>query len=123
MLTFEEAQEALTEFADRLPPEIYDGLGGGMILSPDTVPHPQGRGSDLYILGEYHNDPLGLGRYIVLYYGSFCRVHGHSSREVWLRELERVLHHELVHHLESLAGDCSLEIQDARDMADYLQNR
>lgn len=119
MLTFEQAQEALTEIADQIPEPIYEGLNGGIILLPETKPHPKSVGGDLYILGEYHYDPLGFGRYITLYYGSFLRAHGHLPDEQFVQKLRDTLHHELTHHLEHKAGDKSLEIQDAIDLAEY----
>ena len=78
MLTFEEAQEALTEIADNLPPAIFDRLNGGILLLPDTVLHPtKDNAGDLFTLGEYHVDRpgRGLGRYITVYYGSFIRLY------------------------------------------------
>lgn len=119
MLSFEEAQKALTEIADRIPREIYRELNGGIILLPEAKPHPQGSGSDLYILGEYHVEPVGFGRYITIYYGSFEIAHGHLPDKLFRKRLEEVLHHELIHHLENLAGDKSLEIKDHEFMAEY----
>ena len=39
--------------------------------------------------------------------------------EKFKKELKRTLYHELTHHVESLAGDRSLEYEDDRFMADY----
>jgi hypothetical protein len=36
-------------------------------------------------------------------------------------ELRRVLRHELRHHVESLAGDDSLNREDRSDLNDYLR--
>ena len=47
-------------------------------------------------------------------------VYGHLSRNAFRKKLKYVLHHELTHHLESLAGDRSLEVQDAIDKHKYL---
>lgn len=123
MLTFDETQEVLTEIADSLPLEIFGGLNGGILLLPDTKLHPESRGNDLYITGEYHYDPKGFGRYITVYYGSFCRVCAHMDREAQISFLRDVLHHELVHHLEGLAGDKSLEARDAADIDAYKRKR
>lgn len=119
MLTFEEAQEALTEIADQIPPEIYRQLNGGILLLPESKMHPEAVNGDLYILGQYHYDPQGFGRYITLYYGSFCKAHGNLPDRQFVAKLKDTLNHELIHHLEHLAGDKSLEIQDEIDIAQY----
>ncbi|MCL2068298.1 MAG: hypothetical protein FWH00_00185 [Oscillospiraceae bacterium] len=120
MLSFEEAREALGEIADSLPREIYASLNGGVILLPRSKRHPKGRG--IYILGEYHHEPVGFGRYITLYYGSFRRVFGDDIPDGKLiAELGATLRHELIHHIESLAGDVTLELKDEYDMEGYLR--
>ncbi len=119
MLSFEQVQEVLTQIADKIPQAIYRELNGGIILLPDTKPHPQSINGDLYILGQYHYEPTGFGRYITIYYGSFCKTYGHLSDSRLANKLEEVLRHELVHHLEHLAGDNSLEVRDAKEIASY----
>jgi hypothetical protein len=121
MLTFEQAQDFLTEIADAVPGAIYRGLNGGIILLPDTKLHPENVGGDLYILGEYHYDPMGFGRYIAVYYGSFVRSCGAMADDAQKTKLREILYHELTHHLEHLAGDKSLELRDADDIAAYLR--
>lgn len=121
MLTFEEAQSALTEFADHLPEPIYRELNGGILLLPEAVPHPKSVNGDLWIMGQYHYEPRGFGRYITIYYGSLQRTCGHLSKERQIQRLREVLYHELTHHLEHLAGDKSLDLQDAQDMSRYLR--
>ncbi|MCL1878562.1 MAG: hypothetical protein FWF80_06865 [Defluviitaleaceae bacterium] len=115
MLSFEDAAIALDEIADALPPEIFDGLNGGYVLTEQRLYDENG----LIILGQYHREPHGLGRYITVHYGSMVEVYGYSPQK-FRRELKRVLHHELTHHLEDLAGDKSLEIQDEIDKAEML---
>ncbi|MCL2048402.1 MAG: hypothetical protein FWG87_06710 [Defluviitaleaceae bacterium] len=117
MLTFEEAQIVLDEIACELPQAIFDGLNGGYTLTEQTIIDDDG----LYILGQYHVQPRGLGRYVTIHYGSLLAVYGRVSPRVFREKLKEVLHHELVHHLESLAGDRSLEIKDALDRARYLR--
>jgi len=119
MLTFEEAREALTQIADALPPAIFEELNGGVLLLPDTVTDEH----DLLILGQYHVDPLGFGRYVTIHYGSMQAAYGHLSGEAFQNKLEAVLRHELIHHLENLAGDRSLEIKDAIQIERYIRFR
>jgi hypothetical protein len=60
----------------------------------------------------------GLGRHVALYYGSFVNVGEGDPEFDWEEEMWETLTHELRHHVESLAGDDSLNIEDevvARD--------
>ena len=121
MLTYKQMQEALDVIADGVPPEIYAKLNGGIVLSPETKVHPQSVGDELVINGEYHHEPNGLGRYIVLYYGSMSRSYGRLPDTAQIKKLKEVLYHELTHHLENLAGDKSLELTDAKNLEKYRQ--
>jgi len=121
ILTFEQSQDALTEIADSLPGEIFNRLNGGILLLPDTVRDPHYRG--LFILGQYHVEPQGFGRYVTIHYGSMVQVFGHLSPAAFRQKLEETLRHELIHHIESLAGDRSLEIRDAIEMDKFKQRR
>ncbi|NLB39251.1 MAG: hypothetical protein GX810_08415 [Clostridiales bacterium] len=100
----------LEEQSALLPIEIFDGLNLGI----GVVEHAK-RSDDapgVYILGEYRAHGV-MGRGIVLYYGSFARVYGLTNAGQLRREIDRVLKHELTHHLESRAGENDLEIKDA----------
>ncbi|MCL2378107.1 MAG: hypothetical protein FWC77_03170 [Defluviitaleaceae bacterium] len=116
MLTIEETQAALNQQIDELPPGIFKGLNGGVALLPDIMHDANG----LLILGQYHHEPYGLGRYVTINYGSLTMAYGYMPTEVFLERLRHTLHHELTHHLESLAGDRSLEIEDAQNIAKML---
>jgi hypothetical protein len=116
LLTFEEAEQILEETAAALPPEIFKGLNGGYVLTPELKYDANG----LVILGQYHYEPRGLGRYITVNYGSLMEIYGHLPHRRIREKIKHILHHELTHHLEHLAGDKSLEIQDAIDKARYL---
>jgi len=111
MLTFDETNEALTHLIETLPPGIFDGLNCGVALVEDALYDEAG----LLILGQYHVEPYGLGRYITIQYGSMITAYGHLQTDAFINKLEDTLHHELTHHLESRAGDRSLEIQDKID--------
>jgi len=122
-LSYDEMHDALEDMIDELPDEIFRELNGGVSLLTDLKEHSQSASPQLFICGEYHNEPFGLGRYITIYYGSLLRLYGHLNREKQLGELRRVLHHELTHHIESLAGDRSLEVQDEIDLMKYKSRR
>ena len=121
MFTIGEINEMLDEIAEQFPQEIFSELNGGVSLLPETKlseADPEGR---LYTLGEYRRDQMG--RYIVLYYGSICAVHGHDTAETMRQNLKNLLCHELTHHLEAIAGERDLEIEDEYELEDYLNSR
>ena len=124
MLSFEEVGEILDDFADELPEGFYKQLNGGIVLLPDTKIHPKSKAQTrLYVLGEYHYQRYGLGRYIAIYYGSFTRVCSHMNVERQKEQLKKTLLHEFTHHLESLAGEKGLEIKDAIKLKKFMDSQ
>ena len=121
MFSIEEINEMLDEIAAELPEGVFRELNGGVSLLPETKLSSADPGGGLYTLGEYRRDQLG--RYIVIYYGSVCAVHGRASREKMKKHLKNLLSHELTHHLESLAGARDLEIKDKMDLDDYMRRK
>ena len=119
MINIDEVQDILDNLAEELPKEFFRELNGGILLLPDEKLSPYAKGSDLYILGEYQRGG-SMGRLIKIYYGSFERLYGDVKRERLTEKLRHVLRHEFTHHLESLAGERGLEIQDEEDMKRYL---
>ncbi|MDR0490515.1 MAG: metallopeptidase family protein [Oscillospiraceae bacterium] len=120
MYSINDINDILDEVADELPDEIFRELNGGVCLYPETkhsAADPYGR---LYTLGEYRRDQMG--RYVVIYYGSVCAVHGDEPPDMLRDSLKKILTHELTHHLESLSGERDLEIEDAIDLANYLNH-
>ena len=107
----------MDELADALPVDIYRELNGGVNLLPFVKRRSEEDLSGLYILGDYNRD--NLGRYINIYYGSFEALYGNAPPEVQRKQLEGVLHHELLHHLEALAGERGLAIKDEIDLLEY----
>ena len=122
MIPIDEMEIMLDEIATELPQVFYKNLNGGIILLPEAKYHEKSTGKDFYIMGEYH---IGgnLGRYIAIYYGSFSSVYGNLSLEALKEKLRHTLKHEFRHHLESLAGEKGLEIEDARDIAKYMSGK
>ena len=119
-ITFQEFGQMMDELADGMPKDIFINLNGGINLLPDTRYHPEEE--NVFILGEYYHG-WNLGRYINIYYGSFMELYGKSSRQNLRNQLDRVIRHEFLHHLESMAGEKDLEIQDAIDLARYKKRR
>lgn len=122
MASIEEVQIILDEIAEELPPEIYKDLNGGIILLPQVKFHKKSVDNDLYVMGEYRNERI-LGRYIIVYYGSVERLYGNLSRNRLKNKLRSVIKHEFIHHLESLAGEKYLEIEDERKLSEYLKKK
>ena len=122
MVSFDRFEELTYELAQQLPEEFFRKLDGGVMAREMVKVHPEAVNQDLLILGEYHRDPH-LSRFVVLYYGSFIRAYGHLDEEELKKEMWRVLRHEFLHHLESLAGERSLEIEDAIKIAAYREEK
>ena len=116
---YEDIEAMLDEILDELPEDICRGLNGGVILVPSVKMHPERKADDLYILGEYHVKYPGLGRYVTIYFGSFVSLYDNAGAERQRNELRKILYHELLHHMESLAGERDLEIKDAEDLEKY----
>ncbi len=117
MYTIEEVNDLLDEIAAEIPNEFYNYLNGGILLFPDEKLHPQDRAGNLFTLGEYRID--NLGRYIVIYYGSFMSLYGYLDKNSLKQKLKETLVHEFTHHIESLAGEKGLCIKDAADIDSY----
>ena len=121
MISIDEMHDLLDEVAEELPAEVFQELNGGVSLLNETKRSQNDPDGGLYTLGEYRRDQMG--RYIVLYYGSICIVHGNKTREELRAGLKKLLTHELTHHLESLAGERDLEIKDKRYLENYLHRK
>lgn len=122
LFTIDEMQIILGELMDELPKPFFEKLQGGVIIVDQVKYHPEAQNKDLYILGEYQRG--NYGNMIRLYYGSFQRLYGNTSREFLKKRLRKTLRHEFRHHLENLAGERGLEIEDARFIRDYkLKNK
>ena len=121
-ISIEEFSALLDMLAAELPEAFFEGLNGGILIREEALPHPESRDEQpLYTLGQYCRDQLG--RYIVLYYGSFCRVFEGLPRAALERQMRQTLRHEFRHHLESLSGIRDLEEEDERQMRLYRQGK
>lgn len=116
-MTIDEVQAILDELAHEMPKEFFNELNGGINLLPDVKYSPHGHG--LFIMGNY-NRGGGLGRYINIYYGSMNMVYGHLSAREFKNKLREVLRHEFRHHVESLAGERGLEVEDEIFIKEHL---
>lgn len=118
MISFDEFETIAYETTDTFPEDFFRELNGGVMVRERSRLHPAAENHDLFVLGEYHRDRY-LGRFVVLYYGSFQRCYGNVSEDELRKQIRKVLLHEFRHHLESLAGERDLEIEDAIALSQY----
>ncbi|MCL2684550.1 MAG: metallopeptidase family protein [Synergistaceae bacterium] len=121
MLSFHEVGKILDAIADELPREFFKDLNGGILLMPKACRDHGNSVRGLYTLGEYVHDEMG--RYIIIYYGSFVAVYKDLPPDELRKELRETLIHEFTHHLESLSGDCSLDMEDEQEMVRFRAPR
>lgn len=121
VFSFDEVGTLMDEIVDSFPEEFYRELNGSVLLLEDTKMDPEA--PDLYVMGAYCHDPLV--RYIEIYYGSFAELAKQEdwTEDDWHEELWTTLSHELTHHIESLAGEWTLEDKDDEFMEHYWAQR
>ena len=117
----DEVQEILEEICESIPSYAYEHLNGGIILTEESKFHDESYAEDLVIMGEYQRSILG--NMIKIYYGSFMELYRYSSREILKEKLEKVLIHEFTHHLEFLANEWGLVIEDNKFLEEYRKRK
>ena len=117
----DEVQEMLEEICESIPSYAYEHLNGGIILTEEAKYHEEAYAEDLVIMGEYQRSMLG--NMIKIYYGSFMDMYRFSSRETLREKLEEVLLHEFTHHLEFLANEWGLVIEDKKFLEEYRKRK
>ncbi len=113
--TYDQMGDWLEEIAQQFPQAFFEDLDGGIQLEERELSDPDFPPGEMYIMGEYVHDMLG--RYILLYYGSFAAVLSGEDQEVWKDEIFATVAHEFTHHMEETAG---LHALDDKDM-EFLQ--
>lgn len=113
----DEVEEILDEICESIPDYAFDHLNGGIILVEDKKYHEEARNDDLLVMGEYQRSILG--NMIKIYYGSFMEMYRFSSSDRLREKLEEVLLHEFTHHLEFLANEWGLVIEDEKFLEEY----
>ncbi|GAB2044454.1 hypothetical protein AGATL06_09510 [Agathobaculum sp. TL06] len=118
MISIDRFEEILEALAEELPEQFYEELNGGILVDTGHPLHPADEHGDLYIMGEYRVDPA-MGKYIVMFYGSFRRVFRGLDEAALTEEMRKVLRHEFRHHVEGRAGVRDLEVWDEEQIAAY----
>ena len=113
----DEVEEILDEICESIPDYAFNHLNGGIILVEDKKYHEEARNDDLLVMGEYQRSILG--NMIKIYYGSFMEMYRFSSSDRLREKLEEVLLHEFTHHLEFLANEWGLVIEDKKFLEEY----
>lgn len=114
-------EQIVRELADELPDFLFRDLNGQIQIQPQKEIHPQAQHGDLLVLGRYIRD--NLGRHIELYYGSFRQQFPSCGREELKAHVRETLRHEFEHHVEEMAGNADLALEDARFLHDYLHRK
>lgn len=120
MMSLDEFVRTLDDLVQSMPAELFRYLNGGVNVSEKAPLSDISREDQpQYVLGHYHHQRV-MGRWITLYYGSFEKVYGGATESFVIAEMERVLRHEIRHHLENLAGERDLEEEDIKQARAYL---
>lgn len=119
MVGIEEFYEIAEELYNELPRSIYDGLNGGIIIEEEHKLYPNE--PNLTCMGVYERSLIG--KCIRIYYGSFINMYPWYDREEMKNAIRETLHHEITHHLEFLANEKDLEIEDMKFLHEYRKKR
>ena len=119
LLTYDQMGDMLEEIAAQFPDAFFQALNGGIQLEEGAMPDPDFPEGEMYIMGEYCWDLLG--RYIILYYGSFAAVLAEEEEDVWKDEIFITVAHEFTHHMEETAGLHALDDADAEFLRQAME--
>ena len=119
ILTYEQMGDILEEIAGEFPDAFFRDLDGGIQLEREALPDPDFPEGEMYIMGEYCSDMLG--RYILLYYGSFAALLAEEDEGVWRDEIFATVAHEFTHHMEDTAMLHGLDDKDAEFLRAALE--
>lgn len=116
-MTFAEFKLLAHEMYDSIPPQYVEGIDG-LVVEREALPHPAL--PEIYTLGECRTEqypsefggPGDVRSTIVIFYGSFVRLAELNEDWDWEEELWETITHEVRHHLESLAAEDALEVED-----------
>jgi hypothetical protein len=117
-MELDEFSAYVTEILDNeIPPILLEGLNLGVIVSPKLERSKDE--SQFIIMGVYVQS--SLGKQIILYYGSFLYFFEKRSKKAWKRKILSTTKHELIHHIEALAGQKDLANKEKYEK--YLRQR
>ncbi len=117
--TYEQMGDWLDEIAQQFPEAFFQELDGGIQLEESELADPDFPPGEMYIMGEYVHDLLG--RYILLYYGSFVQLLSEEDEQTWKDEIFATVAHEFTHHMEETAGLHALDDADAEFLRQAME--
>ena len=116
--TYDQIGDWLEEIAAQFPEAFFEDLDGGIQLEEEALTDPDFPPDEMYVMGEYVHDLLG--RYILLYYGSFAALLSEENEGGWKDEIFTTIAHEFTHHLEETAGLHALDDKDMEFLREAL---
>ena len=116
--SYDQMGDWLEEIAQDFPEAFFEDLAGGIQLEEKALPDPDLPPGEMYIMGEYVHDDLG--RYILLYYGSFAALLEEGDEKGWKDEIFATVAHEFTHHLEETAGLHALDDKELEFLQEAL---
>ena len=119
LFTYEQMGDMLEEIAQEFPEAFFEELDGGIQLEEAPMTDPDFPEGEMYVMGEYCNDMLG--RYILLYYGSFAALLAEEDEDVWRDEIFATVAHEFTHHMEDTAMLHDLDDADAEFLRQAME--
>jgi hypothetical protein len=116
-MTFAQFSARAHEMFESIPAEFREGVDG-LVVEAGAEPHPEL--DEIYTLGECRTEnypsefggPSTTRSFVVLFYGSFVRLAELDEEWDWEGEMWETITHEVRHHLESLASEDALEVED-----------
>lgn len=119
-MTPDEFAQMADELCTELPECFFKQLNGGVNVLEYSKQHPASQPrKPLFVLGEYVVT-RETGRCIYLYYGSFRIMYINAPLDEIKVQLRKTLRHEFRHHLETLAGENALVLEDEEMLDRYL---
>ena len=109
--SYETMGDWLEEISQKFPDAFFEELDGGIQLEEQALPDPEFPPGEMYIMGEYCHDMLG--RYIVLYYGSFAALLADEDEETWKDEIFATVAHEFTHALDDKDAEFLRQAREA----------
>ena len=119
IFSYEQMGDMLEEIAGQFPDAFFQELDGGIQLEQEALPDPDFPEGEMYIMGEYCHDMLG--RYILLYYGSFAALLADEDEAGWREEIFATVAHEFTHHMEDTAMLHALDDKDAQFLRQAME--
>ncbi len=104
---------------NEIPSPLLQDLNMGIHVSPNKQKDDEEK--DYYIMGEYIQDELG--NQVVLYYGSFRYFLEDEPLKIWQKEIMDTIKHELLHHIEAIAGQEDLSLQEDIEVMKRKKNK